>query len=244
MYDNSLKEILILCKAIEISVAQLYKKFSERTEIVEQKIFWEELAQDEKHHTDYWEKLLQLEKKINLYNPFEHPANTIAQLQSEEVKIREMLNGEDKLSDFSSMFFFAMQMEFIMLHPSYCILFRILRDEISNVSIEDDYYSHLRKFSHFVQRYQNNTEIAYLAELLLVTWKRNLEFVDNVDKIKLLKGIITVCASCDKARDKEGSWRKREQIILEQFEVKFSHGLCPGCFKQKIEEIDKLLQLR
>ena len=52
---------------------------------------------------------------------------------------------------------------------------------------------------------------------------------DALDKIKTLRGIIPICASCKKIRDDEGYWNEIESYIKKHSEADFSHGICPEC---------------
>jgi hypothetical protein len=48
-------------------------------------------------------------------------------------------------------------------------------------------------------------------------------------KIKVLNGLIPICAQCKKIRDDKGYWNQLEQYINEHSEATFSHGVCPEC---------------
>lgn len=50
-----------------------------------------------------------------------------------------------------------------------------------------------------------------------------------LDTIKVLKGIIPICASCKKIRDDKGYWNILETYLKEHSEAIFSHGICPDC---------------
>jgi len=52
---------------------------------------------------------------------------------------------------------------------------------------------------------------------------------DALKKVKLLSGLLPICASCKKIRDDQNRWRRLEQYIGEHSEAEFSHGLCPDC---------------
>jgi diguanylate cyclase (GGDEF)-like protein len=56
-----------------------------------------------------------------------------------------------------------------------------------------------------------------------------LELQDSAANVKVLKGIIPVCASCKKVRNDEGYWRQLEQYLTEYSDAVISHGLCPDC---------------
>ena len=48
-------------------------------------------------------------------------------------------------------------------------------------------------------------------------------------EIKVLKGIIPICASCKKVRTDQGFWQQVEVYIRDHSEANFSHGICPDC---------------
>jgi hypothetical protein len=48
-------------------------------------------------------------------------------------------------------------------------------------------------------------------------------------KIRILEGMLPICASCKKIRDEKGYWKKVEQYIEENVGAKFSHGICEEC---------------
>jgi PAS domain S-box-containing protein len=63
-----------------------------------------------------------------------------------------------------------------------------------------------------------------------------LELQEALAKIKTLRGLIPICASCKKIRDDEGYWNQLETYIQERSEAEFSHGLCPECAKNLYPE--------
>lgn len=62
------------------------------------------------------------------------------------------------------------------------------------------------------------------------------ERADRLEKaqkeIKILRGIIPICASCKKIRTDEGYWQQVETYISDHSEVLFSHAICPDCMKK------------
>jgi len=56
-----------------------------------------------------------------------------------------------------------------------------------------------------------------------------VELEEALSKIKTLKGLIPICASCKKIRDDKGFWNKLEAYIETHSEAEFSHGICPDC---------------
>ena len=62
---------------------------------------------------------------------------------------------------------------------------------------------------------------------------------DALNKIKTLRGIIPICASCKKIRDDKGYWNQLESYIREHSEANFSHGICPECAERLYPDLHK-----
>jgi len=50
--------------------------------------------------------------------------------------------------------------------------------------------------------------------------------------VKVLRGLIPICASCKKIRNDGGFWQQLEEYIGEHSEAEFSHGICQPCIKK------------
>jgi len=50
--------------------------------------------------------------------------------------------------------------------------------------------------------------------------------------VKVLRGLIPICASCKKIRNDGGFWQQVEEYIGEHSEAEFSHGICQPCAKK------------
>jgi len=55
---------------------------------------------------------------------------------------------------------------------------------------------------------------------------------DALVKIKRLRGLLPICASCKKIRDDKGYWNELEAYISEHSEAEITHGFCPDCMKK------------
>jgi hypothetical protein len=64
-----------------------------------------------------------------------------------------------------------------------------------------------------------------------------LELRDAMSKVKLLRGLLPICASCKKIRDDQGQWVQIETFVRDRSEAEFSHSLCPDCGDQLFSEI-------
>ena len=55
---------------------------------------------------------------------------------------------------------------------------------------------------------------------------------EAVAKIKVLSGLLPICASCKNIRDDSGYWNQMEAYIAKHSHAEFSHGICPDCAKK------------
>lgn len=68
------------------------------------------------------------------------------------------------------------------------------------------------------------------------------ELQEALARVKLLSGLLPICAYCKKIRDDKGDWKQLETYITEHSEAMFSHGMCPDCFKQAREELGGMIK--
>ena len=54
----------------------------------------------------------------------------------------------------------------------------------------------------------------------------------SVAEVKVLKGILPICASCKRIRGEGGGWEPVEAYVRERTGAEFSYGLCPDCAKR------------
>jgi two-component system, response regulator PdtaR len=52
---------------------------------------------------------------------------------------------------------------------------------------------------------------------------------EALGRVKLLSGLLPICAGCKNIRDEEGSWHQVEAYIRNHSEAEFSHSVCPRC---------------
>jgi hypothetical protein len=71
--------------------------------------------------------------------------------------------------------------------------------------------------------------------------KREKELKESVDealkRIKVLDGLIPICANCKKIRDDKGYWDQLEIYIQTHSEAQFTHGICPDCAQKYFPHI-------
>jgi hypothetical protein len=50
-----------------------------------------------------------------------------------------------------------------------------------------------------------------------------------VANVRILSGLLPICASCKRIRDDQGYWSQIEHYLGQHTEAEFSHGICPEC---------------
>jgi len=73
------------------------------------------------------------------------------------------------------------------------------------------------------------------------TWKVGVDVSElqaTRAKVKILSGLLPICASCKKIRDDKGYWNQIESYIRDFSEADFSHSICPDCAKELYPDLD------
>lgn len=77
-----------------------------------------------------------------------------------------------------------------------------------------------------------------LKDGLLVQALSEKEALERAQKeIKVLQGILPICASCKMIRDQRGNWNHIEDYLSEHSEARLSHGICPDCVARLYPEL-------
>ena len=87
---------------------------------------------------------------------------------------------------------------------------------------------HARVASALTLKREMDHRKAREADLL----RSNDELQRALKEVKVLRGLIPICASCKKIRNDGGFWQQLEDYLSEHSGVEFSHGLCQPCIKK------------
>jgi len=241
MSSNILREALEVCVAIEKKASEIYLEISNTTLSEDQKVFWMDISSEENSHLEYWERLLNLEKRGILANPFDHLYEAKAEFDIMLGKIEAFQANKTAYTTILDAILLAFQMESFMLHPAFFVFFRAFKEEVGGNSPEDEYGQHIKKFVQFVEKHlAGNREIRQIGDMLLRMFSYAREVANQFEQIKTLKGFIPICASCKRIRDDQGYWHDIERYLGERSEAKFTHGICPKCKKELYPNLSKI----
>jgi phosphoserine phosphatase RsbU/P len=60
------------------------------------------------------------------------------------------------------------------------------------------------------------------------------ELEEALAQIKVLRGILPICAWCKKVRNDENYWERLEGYLGQHTDIRFTHGMCPECSEREI----------
>jgi DNA-binding response OmpR family regulator len=68
---------------------------------------------------------------------------------------------------------------------------------------------------------------------------RTQELERALREVKVLRGLIPICAKCKRVRTDTGNWQQLEVYIQDHSEAEFSHGVCQVCMKEVYPDVFK-----
>ena len=63
------------------------------------------------------------------------------------------------------------------------------------------------------------------------------ELQEALSKVKMLSGLLPICANCKRIRDEDGRWQQVEVYVREHSQADFTHGICPQCSHELYPDI-------
>jgi hypothetical protein len=78
------------------------------------------------------------------------------------------------------------------------------------------------------------TALRGVVIVFLALWFARLaEFERSLERrVKVLEGLVPICAFCKNIRNEAGEWERLEKYISRRSEAEFSHGICPSCSRK------------
>jgi len=67
--------------------------------------------------------------------------------------------------------------------------------------------------------------------------------VEDISEIAESHRMIPICAVCRKVRDDKATWMRVEAYFKNNWDVDFSHGICPDCYKIEMEKMKSNMKI-
>jgi hypothetical protein len=68
---------------------------------------------------------------------------------------------------------------------------------------------------------------------LLELRRVSARMAEVLDKVKMLHGLLPICAWCKRIRDDQGYWQQVEAYVHQHMGADFTHGICPECLEKQ-----------
>lgn len=88
--------------------------------------------------------------------------------------------------------------------------------------------------------------IGILLQVWLAGWLLRKKMDNRIEELETtkarvmrLEGLIPICMYCKKIRDDQNIWHQLEKYFAEHSLTMFTHGMCPECFDNHMEEMQK-----
>jgi signal transduction histidine kinase len=93
--------------------------------------------------------------------------------------------------------------------------------------------------------------VTYLARISFILERRRvreehrkgellIELQNALQRVSTLRGLLPICSKCKKIRNDAGYWQSVETYITEHLDTSFSHGICPDCQKEMLDEMRRM----
>ena len=169
-------EIICLCIAINQKAIQIYTKLSQAEEVKALKAFWDQMADEEKIHADFWSNVALTAEDFIFPCVFDTPSDIRKELSVILEKIDALSTRWEEEKSMENALILAYRLEYYMLYPTFEVLFNALKplNGDGDTVPSDTYDRHIRKFIDMFIRYGHITpELELLGETLQSLWKRN-----------------------------------------------------------------------
>ncbi len=116
---------------------------------------------------------------------------------------------------------------------------RLLELERDNVAGELELAEKRRQRDIFLVGFSLSLPLAILVFVLFrrsqaanrMLSTQSAELATALASLRILHGLIPICASCKNIRDDKGYWHQVETYVTEHSHAEFTHGICPDCIK-------------
>lgn len=187
MGTENLISIIQTCREIDKKAGLLYQRFSDFMDDPELVSFWHSMAQEERGHEDFWNKLLALAQETELPQVFDNPPMIEKELVAISDRADRLLAQIDHSVGLHDAFMAAYKLEFTLLHPAFERLFAYAKTFDTTENPADQYERHINRFLNTMCHYldESSLEFELLCETIRNLWQsnRSLAFISSVDEL-------------------------------------------------------------
>ena len=84
--------------------------------------------------------------------------------------------------------------------------------------------------------HQRQTMVALSRQVMMLLEHRrvSLQLAQVLEHVKILSGLLPICAWCKRVRDDHGYWKSVEAYVRDHTDADFTHGICPECLEKTV----------
>lgn len=91
-----------------------------------------------------------------------------------------------------------------------------------------------------LSRHESRLEIYALISASPFSFRNSslvLLVIEDISEVAELRRLIPICSICKKVRDDKESWKRLETYFNDNWDVDFSHGYCPDCYRSEMARL-------
>jgi diguanylate cyclase (GGDEF)-like protein len=174
--EKSVIKVIDLCAALEEKALGIYDTLLDSAEDERMRNLWSTMVADEKEHRNYWLRLNQLCADGGVPEVFDEPRRYVDELQALMLRFDHIADHVKTEFRAPAVFVHVLRLEFLLLHPSFVILFNYLPREEDRISPSRSYEQHLGKLLNAMMDYEAlSPEMELLGEAIGQVWKKSEE---------------------------------------------------------------------
>ena len=133
--EKSVLKVIDLCAVLEERALGIYETLLDSAEDERLRDLWSTMVADEKEHRDYWLRLKDLCADGGVPEVFDEPRRYVDELQALMLRLDHIADHVKTEYRTPEVFVHTLRLEFLLLHPSFVILFNYLpREEDRDVA--------------------------------------------------------------------------------------------------------------
>ncbi len=174
--EKSVIKVIDLCAVLEEKASVIYETLLDSAVDERLRDLWSAMVADEKEHLSYWLRLKELCADGGVPEVFDEPRRYVDELQALMLRFDHIADHVKTEYRAPAVFVHILRLEFLLLHPSFVILFNCLPREEDRMSPSRSYEQHLGKLLNAMMDYEAlSPEMELLGEAIGQVWKKSEE---------------------------------------------------------------------
>ena len=174
--EKSVLKVIDLCAVLEERALGIYETLLGLAEDERLRDLWSTMVADEKEHRDYWLRLKELCADGGVPEVFDEPRRYVDELQALMLRFDHIADHVKTEYRTPAVFVHTLRLEFLLLHPSFVILFNCLPREEDGMLPSRSYEQHLGRLLNAMMDFEAlSPEMELLGEAIGQVYKKSEE---------------------------------------------------------------------